>query len=80
MKTAGIESLKRRLHSGGHTRGVIALKIRNSFSEVDWAKAENREDMNNLWDEWLKVYNALVEKLIGTRWARVSSWGRKFDT
>ena len=37
---------------------------------MDWAKAENREDMNNLCEEWLKVYNALVEKLIGTRWAR----------
>ena len=35
--------------------------------------------MNLLWKEWLKTYNTLVDDLIGTRWARVSSWGRKFD-
>ena len=36
--------------------------------------------MNILWEKWLKIYNSLVEELIGTRWARVSSWGRKFDS
>ena len=25
-------------------------------------------------------YNCLVQELIGTRWARVSSWGRKFNS
>ena len=36
--------------------------------------------MNSLWEKWIKIYNSLVEELIGTRWARVSSWGRKFDS
>ena len=36
--------------------------------------------MNCLWEKWMKIYNSLVEELIGTRWARVSSWGRKFDS
>ena len=53
--------------------------IQFSFSDLQWSKAENRMGMNQLWDEWLKIYNALVEVLIGTRWARVSSWGRKFN-
>ena len=35
--------------------------------------------MDVLWEHWLKSYNTLTEDLIGTRWARVSSWGRKFD-
>ena len=36
--------------------------------------------MNSLWGEWLRCYNSLVEEIIGTRWARVASWGRKFDS
>ena len=35
--------------------------------------------MNVLWEQWLKSFNTLIEELIGTRWARVSSWGRKFN-
>ena len=55
------------------------LKVHKSFSVVEWSKAESRADMNILWEKWLQIYNCLVEELIGTRWARISSWGRKFN-
>ena len=35
--------------------------------------------MNSLWADWVDKFNSLIEDLIGTRWARISSWGRKFD-
>ena len=35
--------------------------------------------MNSLWSRWVEVFNALVDKLVGTRHARATSWGRKFD-
>ena len=57
----------------------IVLMILNSFSNLNWSKAASREDMNGLWVKWVDIFNSLVEKLIGTRLARVSSWGRKFD-
>ena len=41
-----MDSLKRSLDIGGYTREVIAFEIRNSFSGVEWSKAENREDRN----------------------------------
>ena len=80
LKTGGVESLKKKLNGGGHARKEIAFKIQSTFSNIGWSKAESRADMNTLWEKWLMKYNCLVEELIGTRWARVSSWVRKFNS
>ena len=55
------------------------FKIGSAFSHIKWSQANTRNDMNILWEQWVKSYNTLIEELIGTRWARVSSWGRKFN-
>ena len=65
------------LNSGSRDR--TASKIVSTFSHVEWSTARSRDDMNVLWKVWLKTYNTLVDDLIGTRWARVSSWGWKYD-
>ena len=75
-----VSNPKRKLSFSCHTRGIIACKIHSAFSHLNWSKASNREEMDYLWEEWVKSYNALVEDFIGTRWARVSSWGRKYDS
>ena len=80
LKMGGVESLRRRMEDGGRARREIVFKIQNSFSDMGWSNAESREDMNILWEKWVMNYNSLVEELIGTRWARVSSWGRKFNS
>ena len=80
MKTRGVEYLRKKLNGRSQARKEIVLKIQSSFSGIGWSKAESRTDMNSLWEKWLKIYNSLVEELIGTRWARVSSWERKFDS
>ena len=80
LNKSGMEHLRRRLSAGSRTRKEIVHKINNTFSQLEWSKATTREDMNGLWDEWIKRYTNLVEELIGTRWARVSSWGRKFNS
>ena len=80
MKAGGVESLRRKLEDGGRARKEIVIKIQDSFSDMGWPKAESRDDMNILWEKWVLKYNSLVEELIGTRWARVSSWGRKFNS
>ena len=51
----------------------------DAFETVSWSEAQNRKDMNALWSRWVEAYNTLVDKLIGTRLARESSWGRAFD-
>ena len=43
------------------------------------SKEHGPKDMNSLWSSWVEVFNALVDKLIGTRFARQTSWGRKFN-
>ena len=60
-------------------RRKVVSKIVGSFSDLRWTVANTREDMNGLWELWVVNFNSLVEDIIGTRWARVSSWGRKFD-
>ena len=79
LKRSGIESLRKRLGINSGTRPKIVSKIVSAFSHLEWSKANTRHDMDVLWEHWLKSYNTLTEDLIGTRWARVSSWGRKFD-
>ena len=68
------------MEGGGRERKEIVRKIQDSFSRMGWPKAESRVDMNTIWVKWVRIYNSLVEELIGTRWARVSSWGRKFNS
>ena len=58
---------------------MVVSDIKNAFCSLDWSKAHGPKDMNSLWSSWVEVFNALVDKLIGTRLARQTSWGRKFN-
>ena len=78
LKKSGIQSLEYKLGKNSIFRHKTVHKIVSAFGHLDWSKAETRKDMNLLWKEWSKTFNALIDDLIGTRWARVSSWGRKF--
>ena len=78
LKTSGLKSLYRKMSSLSSRRNIVNI-IKSQFSSVDWASASSREDMNSRWLEWVKLYDSLVEKLIGTRRATQSTWGRKFD-
>ena len=79
LKRSGIELLRRRLGINSSTRIKTVYKIVSAFSHLEWSKANTRHDMDVLWEQWLKSYNTLIDDLIGTRWARVSSWGREFN-
>ena len=50
-----------------------------AFSSINWCEAVNREDMDCLWSKWVAAFDDLVGKLVGTRPARTTSWGRMFD-
>ena len=78
LKKSGIQSLEKKL-SNSVSRHKTVHKIVSAFDHLEWSKAVTRKDMNRLWKEWSKTFNALIGDLIGTRWARVSSCGRKFD-
>ena len=79
LKSSGIEELRRKLEGDESSRCKVVSTIVRSFSNLRWTEAKTREDMNGLWEVWVDIFNSLVEDLIGTRWARISSWGRKFD-
>ena len=79
LKSSGISGLRKKLSAGHGSRQKIVEKVLLTFSDIDWSKAVTRKDMNVLWTEWVERYDSLTEDLIGTRWARDSSWGRKFD-
>ena len=80
LKKSGMVSLCRKLGTQSRARRDLVFKIQKAFANIEWSKAANREDMNSLWEQWLKEYAKLVEKVIGTKRARVSSWGRPFNT
>ena len=80
LKSSGFKSLRKRLSEDSRTKQNLIMKIQRAFLHVEWSKAKTRKDINNLWCLWLRSYESLVEEIIGTRLARVSSWGRKFDT
>ena len=61
------------------SRSYIASKIKLAFSSLNWTEAENRDDMNYLWSMWVEAFEGLVEREIGTRTTRETSWGRPFD-
>ena len=63
----------------GTGRDTVVENINRAFSSFDWSLATNREDMDFLWNGWVEAYGKLVEKLVGTRPARETTWGRKFD-
>ena len=79
LKSSGMEALRRKLHGGENSRHKVVSRIVSSFSHLRWTEANTREDMNRLWEVLEDIFNSLVEDLIGTRWARISSRGRKFD-
>ena len=62
-----------------NTRQKTVFTIKSAFSHLEWAKARTRNDMNELGEQWVKSYNTLTEDLIGSRLARISSWGRKLN-
>ena len=61
------------------SRSYIVSKIKLAFSSLNWTEAENRDDMNYLWSMWVEAFEGLVEREIGTRTTRETSWGRPFD-
>ena len=73
LKSSGIKSLRKQLSGDSRTKQEIILKILGAFKHLDWSKAVTRKDMNNLWGLWVNCYDSLIEEIIGTRWARVSS-------
>ena len=75
LKASGINGLRKKLAAGHGSRQKIVKKVLLSFSDIEWSKAVTRKDMNVLWAEWMKRYDSLAVDLIGTRWARDSSWG-----
>ena len=79
LKSSGIEKLEEILRGESRSKQRVIGRIKGAFSHIDWSSAMTRKDMNNLWSLWQESYGSLVEEIIGTRWARVSSWGRKFD-
>ena len=79
LKSSGIEMLRKRMESRSGSRQKLVSRILSYFSQIMWSTAKSRREMNILWEHWVSKFNALIENLIGTRWARVSSWGRKFD-
>ena len=79
IKTSGVESLREKLVEGSiHRTGVVST-ILSFFSDLKWSGIKSREEMDEMWAVWVKRYNLMVESLIGTRPARLASWGRKFD-
>ena len=61
-------------------RVSVLSEIETAFHAFNWPDAVDRDDMDLLWSGWVEAYRVLVDKLIGTRPARESSWGRKFDS
>ena len=59
-------------------RSLVVSDIHLAFSPLNWDGAADREDMECLWQRWRQAFNSIVEKRIGTRPARQTSWGRKF--
>ena len=78
IKASGLRNLLKKLENF-HSRPFIVSKILNSFSSINWSVAADRGDMDFLWSEWVNAFEELVEKEVGTRPAKKTSWGRKFD-
>ena len=72
LKSSGLESLRRKLVGSPLSRSRIISKVKGFFSNptLEWSAAVTRDEMNKLWCSWVKNYNHMVEKLIGTRPAR----------
>ena len=79
MKTSGFESLRKKLDEGSIHRAEVVTKILSFFSNLKWSGIKTRQGMDESWSIWVKKYKLMVETLIGTRPAKVASWGRKFD-
>ena len=78
LKASGLLALRNKMENGT-SRDTVVENINRAFSSFDWSLATNREDMDFLWNGWVEAYGNLVEKLVGTRPARETTWGRKFD-
>ena len=57
----------------------VVCDINLAFSSLNWCEAVDRADMDCLWSKWVFAFDDLIEKHVGTRRARMTSWGRKFD-
>ena len=79
FKTSGLKKLRNKLENVD-TRSSVVSEINLAFSSLNWSEALDREDMDRLWSKWIVAFDDLVNNQVGTRPARESSWGRKFDT
>ena len=81
LKASGLISIRKKLEGSSLSRTSVTSKVLNSFSDpaLDWSTAVTREDMDNQWSLWVKSYDIMVEKLIGTRPVRDATWGRRFS-
>ena len=81
LKSSKFESLRKTLEGGGKGRSGMISKVLRFFSHaaLDWSSAVTKGDMNNLWCSWVRSYDLMVEKLVGTRPATDGTWGRKFS-
>ena len=81
LKSSGLKSLQMMLEVAGPARSRMIDKVLGFFSQpsLDWSSAVTRSDMNDLWCLWVRSYDLVIEKLIGTRPASDATWGRKFS-
>ena len=81
LKSSGFQSLQKKLDRSCISRSIVISKVLNFFQEstLGWSTAVTKGDMNRLWCSWIKSYNEMVEKLIGTRTTKDATWGRKFS-
>ena len=79
LKSSGLRSLRKRLGNPISRASVVSV-IKNTFSPLCWTDANDQKDMDRLWSRWVESYRMLVDRVIGTRPARKSSWGRQFDS
>ena len=75
LKSSGLRSLRKKLRNTA-CRVSIVSDILEAFGSVRWCDALDLKDINSLWSRWVTAYIGLINKLIGTRLARESFWGR----
>ena len=68
IKASGLRNLMKKL-GNVDSRSLVVSEINMAFASLDWSGAVDRVD----------VFEDLVEKQVGTRPARMTSWGKKFD-
>ena len=69
LKFSGFLSLQKKLQGSCRSHSKVISNILNFFTKsiISWSTAVTRDDMNRSWCSWIKSYNIMLEKLIGTR-------------